>query len=116
MAGTLLGFALYVFGNLRNSDVTVVSMCLGKLQLFGETRRIANPVPLLAAASACVMISTAMGAWGALLKKHGVLKVAVRQQRLRCRFFVTIQRSLGHSRVANPACQKWPTSITALHA
>jgi len=55
VAGTLLGYGIYVFSYMRTTNTAVVIVCIG--------------------ASVGVMIATAMGAWGALLKKHGVLKV-----------------------------------------
>lgn len=55
VAGILLGYGIYVFAYMRTTNTAVVCVCIG--------------------ASAGVMIATAMGAWGSLLKKHGVLKV-----------------------------------------
>jgi len=54
IAGTLLGFGIYVYSYMRTTNAAIISVCL--------------------AASVATMIATGMGAWGALLKKHGVLK------------------------------------------
>ena len=55
VAGTLLGYAIYVFSYMRTTNPALVGVCIG--------------------ASVATMIATGMGAWGSLLKKHGVLKV-----------------------------------------
>jgi len=54
IAGTVLGYGIYVYSYMRTTNGEIVGVCLG--------------------ASVATMIATAMGAWGALLKKHGVLK------------------------------------------
>lgn len=54
VAGTLLGYSIYVFSYMRTINTAVIGVCMG--------------------ATTGVMIATGMGAWGALLKKHGVLK------------------------------------------
>lgn len=54
VAGTLLGYDIYVFSYMRTTNPALVGISI--------------------AVAVCVMIATGMGAWGALLKKHGVIK------------------------------------------
>lgn len=54
IAGGLLGYSIFVFSYMRTLNTSVIIVCMG--------------------ATTGTMISTAMGAWGSLLKKHGVLK------------------------------------------
>lgn len=55
VAGALLGFGIFAFSYMRTTNTALVWLVI--------------------AISVCTMFTTAMGAWGALLKKHSVLKV-----------------------------------------